>query len=164
MSVPRELLAQAQSWSELLASAMKGWQHDGVSTFDTLFPIAIDGNADRAPYNAGTLLVYMDPDCHHDCRELLSRIHHSKWFVRYRELAFYLMVHFGKEHLHQQAKAFIAELPEAEREDSRLRTLIYWISGSAEELIVPMHAWMRGDTGVKGAGPVFPDPTPSGTD
>ena len=148
----RDRLAACRTWAEVLEAGRTFWHPGGPRVFDTLFPLALSANTDPAAYNAGALLVFMDPDCNADCRALVEQVHRSQWWGRNREVAFYLLVHFGKEPLLKTCREFLATMTRDQQEESRVRALMYWTSCSAHELVVPFQAWMRGDTSVAGAG------------
>ena len=143
MSDFRTGLAQATTWSEVLAYAQRSFVSGGPPIFETLFTLALEGKEDRASYNAAALLVFMDPDCPLHCQTVVSRIHDSQWVANRREVPFYLVTHFGKQQLLEVSRQFMADFSHDQRQDSRVTALRYWITGSAESLCAPFHDWIR---------------------
>ncbi len=138
--INRQQLAQVQTYEQFLElrRALVTCLPDDL--YESLFSIAISDCRDGAAKIAGYALIDLEPPCPETCGRVLERIHGSRWDVSFREIPFYLVTQFGKEHLLSEAKKFISSLPEGEPY-SPVEIVVYWASGATEKLCEGYHYW-----------------------
>jgi hypothetical protein len=140
MRITRQQLAQVQTYEQFLELRRALVVCLPGDLYENLFSIAISDRSDGAAQIAGRALIDLEPPCPETCDRVLERIHRSCWFVSFREIPFYLVTQFGKQHLLSEAKAFISSLPEGEPR-SRIEAIVYWASMATSALCEPYHYW-----------------------
>jgi hypothetical protein len=136
----RSTCAAVRTWDDYFAlrqSIVRTWTQERL--WDCLWDILLDFQEEESDTIAGYLLIDIEPSPRLSCEELLNRIADSHWYLSNREVPFYLVARFGKEHLSSVLNKKLSSATLTNDQRIMLEGIQYWVSMPASTLSDRFH-------------------------